>query len=69
MHFEHVVGITDRNPETGEEFQANTLDTNKPIAVGEVFGVGEKLFQYRGEDSFGCSIFTRPGQHVLAGRL
>jgi hypothetical protein len=68
-HFENVVGITDRNPETGEEFNANVLATNKRIAVGENIGVGDKVFQYRGEDNLGCSIFTFPGEHLLASRL
>ncbi|MFZ0882404.1 MAG: hypothetical protein WAN14_03330 [Candidatus Acidiferrales bacterium] len=67
--FQHVVGVTDRNVETGEEFAADTLKTNKPLAVGENIEVGGKVYQYRGEDSLGCSIFTSPGQHVLSARF
>ena len=68
-HFERVVGVTDRNPETGEEFDANVLNTNKPIVVGENIKVGDKVFQYRGEDSLGCSIFTLPGLLILSARF
>jgi hypothetical protein len=67
--FQRVVGITDRNIETGEEFAADTLKTNKPIAVGENVGVGDRVYQYRGEDNLGCSIFTLPGQPVLSARF
>jgi hypothetical protein len=28
-HFEEVVGVIDRNPETGEEFAANHLDCKR----------------------------------------
>jgi len=68
-HFENVVGITDRNPETGQEFEANVLDTENPLNPGDSIRVGETVFQYRGEDNLGCSIFTLPGQSVLSARL
>lgn len=68
-HFENVVGVTDRDTLTGEEFTANVLDTNKPIAVGDNIAVGDKVFQYRGEDNLGCSIFTLPGLPILSARL
>jgi hypothetical protein len=67
-HFENVVGITDRDPETGQEFEANVLNTENPLNAGDSISVGEKVFQYRGEDNLGCSIFTLPGQSVLSAR-
>jgi hypothetical protein len=67
--FERVVGITDTNLETGEEFVADVLNTNKPIAVGQNIEVGGKVFQYRGEDNMGCSIFTLPGMPVISARI
>jgi hypothetical protein len=69
MHFENVVGIADRNVETGEEFRANVFDCNKPMVVGDHVRVGDKIFQYRGEDSLGCSLFTAEGQTAVEAAL
>jgi hypothetical protein len=62
--FENVVGIVDRDAMSGEELTANVLNCNKSLDVGESIVVGGKVFQYHGEDSCGCSIFTAPGQTV-----
>lgn len=53
MHFINVVAIIDRDAYTGEEFRANVFDCNKPMAVGDHVRVGEKIFQYNGEDNLG----------------
>ena len=63
-HFENVIGVTERNPATGEEFEANVLDCNKPMAVGDTIPVGGREIQYRGEDSLGHSIFIPPGRPI-----
>jgi hypothetical protein len=68
-HFENVVGVADR--ETGEEFVANVLDCERPMNVGDKVKVGDKVFQYHGEDSLGRSMFTiagRPVTDALFGR-
>ena len=63
-HFENVVGVTDRNPVTGDEFEASVLNCNKPMAVGDTIPVGGKEIQYRGEDSMGHSIFIAAGRPI-----
>jgi hypothetical protein len=68
-HFENVVGIVDRDRETGEEFEGNVFDCNKPMTVGDSVVVNGKAFQYHGEDSFGCSIFTGPRQTIAQVRF
>lgn len=70
-HFENVVGVTDRDYQTGDEFEANVLDCERPMNVGDNVKVGDNVFQYHGEDSFGRSIFTiagRPVTDALLGR-
>jgi hypothetical protein len=68
--FQNVVGITDRAIDTGEEFHPNMLKLDFALNVGDTIKMGNgTVYQYRGEDNLGCSIFTLPGQFVTAGRF
>lgn len=68
-HFENVIGLIDRNPRTGEEFKANFFDCNKPLVAGNRVMVGDKEYQYHGEDSLGRSVFTLDGRPAIEAVL
>jgi hypothetical protein len=63
-HFENVVGVTDFDRVDGTEFEGNVLDCEKPMGVGDKVLVGDRPFEYHGEDSLGRSVFTRVGQPI-----
>jgi hypothetical protein len=63
-HFQDVIGIVDRDRISGEEFEAKVFDCNKSMVAGDEVRVGDRKYQYHGEDSLGRSIFTLSGRPV-----
>jgi hypothetical protein len=63
-YFSKVVGVRDINLETGAEFSADTVKSERPLSVDDKITIGGTVYVYRGEDNLGCSIFTLPGQLI-----
>ena len=59
MHFDHCIGLQDRNGLDGKVFDANVLSCHdKPLSSGENIRVGNRAYRYEGNDNLGNSIFT-----------
>ena len=56
-HFTNVVGMIDRDREHGLDFEPNVFECNKPVEAGDMVHVGERIFEYLGDDNLGHSIF------------
>lgn len=58
--FTNVIGVTDIDSFTGEEFAAGTLDNvTKFPEPGEHFVVGPAIYEYVGDDNLGNSHFRK----------
>lgn len=64
MRFENCMGLKARDGANGSVFDVDTyVCHDKPLHVGDYlqsFGVG--IFQYRGENNIGNSVFVQAGQ-------
>jgi len=69
-HFEHVIGVKDRDRISGEEFEPDVLEFENPMTIGNFIVMADgRKFEYRGEDNLGRSIFTHPGVPLTGSGL